>query len=97
MHNIQGFLLKSILTANRAVLSYEPAYSDHFQAARRLSRFCFELHYGCTGDVTGPKYVPQDRSIMHLETTPIKPQAQPEVGQLNQFQNYWQTNQYTFD
>ena len=59
--------------------------------------FFFELHFGCTGEVTGPKYVPQDRPIMHLEITPIQPQAQPEVGQLNQFQNYWQKNQYTFD
>ena len=83
LHYIQAFLLKIILTANEAVLSYEPAYTDHFQAARRLSRFSFELHFGCTGEVTGPKNVPQDRPIMHLETTPIQPQAQPEVGQLN--------------
>lgn len=93
MNKIKTFSLKSILTTNGEVLSYGPAYTTgHLRAARRLSRFCFELYCGCTGEETGSKFVPQTSPTMQLETTPIQLQAQPEVGQLNLFQNHWQTN-----
>ena len=58
MNKIKTFSLKSILTANGEVLSYGPGYTTgHLRAARRLSRFCFELYCGCTGEETGSKFV----------------------------------------